>query len=262
MNMKVLFIGATGRLGQEVVPFLSERHELSLAAFGGGEMVGRQVHDLDITDLEALSQVLKNEEGPFDAIVNCAIAPYRNVNSHDHDQHFDYFQKCFEINARGAWYIYEAAALAGVPKVVYISSMSAVMGNPTPDRVDASTRDQPADMYAACKIFGEHSGRYYAHRPEAEGPRVNVICLRLGNFHTPDQAYSERRFQSVWYRGLMSDTRDVASAIDCALKADIQYGVYTIVSDADPALVDQSMNAELGYKPGWKSTPEGMLPVE
>jgi nucleoside-diphosphate-sugar epimerase len=261
--MKVLFIGATGVIGRQVVPILKEQFELTLVARGGGEIAGLPANDLDITDFEATEALVKAGDAngePFDAIVNCAIAPYKNKDLKIREVRHAYAEDCIEVNARGAYHIYEAAARAEVPKVVYIASMTAVLGHPFPDFIDESTRDHPANIYASAKLFGEHVGRYYAYRHENEGANLQVICLRLGqpyrNFTRHDEKWPERS-----NRGLVSHFEDIAQGIQLALELDTKYGVYPIISASDTPFVDPKLYAELGYSPRWTFTSEGIFPV-
>jgi nucleoside-diphosphate-sugar epimerase len=261
--MNVLFVGATGIVGRQVVPVLKEHHNLTLAALGRGETAGLPVVDIDITDFEAVEALIAagTADGePFDAVVNCAIADHSKRDMKNPDVKLHYFEHCIEVNARGAYHLYEASARAQVQRVVYISSLTAVLGPPRRTVIDESTRDQPNDVYAACKVFGEHVGRYYAYRPEAEGRSLRVFGLRLGqpykSFDHRDDEWTHRR-----RRGLPTHADDIAQAILRSLEIDIQYGVYPIVSASDTPMIDPKAYAELGYKPGWIFTSEGIFPT-
>jgi uronate dehydrogenase len=262
--MKVLFVGATGIVGQQVVPTLVDKYELTLTALGGGEIAGLPVIDLDITNFEAVEKLFKAgaaDGQPFDAIVNCAIANHRGIKKREVEDRRRYYESCIEVNARGAYHICEAAARASIPRIVYISSLTAVTGAPRRSFIDETSRDQPNDVYAACKVFGEHVGRYYAYRPEAEGNSVRMLCLRLGQ---PYRSFS--RWDDTWHEGdrgraLATHADDIAGAIDRALQVDVQYGVYSITSDSDNPWIDPKVNEELGYKPIWKFTREGLVPI-
>jgi nucleoside-diphosphate-sugar epimerase len=262
--MNILFIGADGTVGRQVAPILKQRFNLTLAALDSGEVAGLPVTAVDITDMAALEAVVNagTAQGkPFDAIVNCAIADYRDPARYSHEGRHVYTESCIEINARGAYHVFEAAARAEVPRVVYISSMTAVLGPPLLKVIDKTTRDQPNSMYAVCKMFGEHTGRYYAYRPAEEGAQVQAICLRLGQ---PYKSFLE--IDDTWptnpERYLVTHADDIAHAIGRSLEVDLQFGVFTIVSQSDLPFVDPKVNAELGYKPRWNFTAEGILPIE
>jgi uronate dehydrogenase len=262
--MNVLFLGATGTIGRQVVPILKEHFALTLAAKGGGEIDGMPVIDLDISDFEATEALVKAgavDGHPFDAIVNSAISPHGEADYSSKEGRYIYAEKCIDINARGAYYVFEAAARARVSKVVYISSLTVVMGAPTTDYFDAGRRDTPRGIYGCTKLFGEHVGRYYAYRSEQEGHSFQVLCLRLGqpyrsfkNSDTPEGLRDNR--------GINVHYEDVAQAIHRALEIDMQYGVFSIISDSDKPKVDPVLYTGLGYKPAWRSTEAGIFPVD
>lgn len=268
--MKVLYLGATGLVGQNVVPILQEKFSLTLAAKGGGSIAGMPVLDVDVTDFEAVNALICNgtaEGEPFDAIVNCVIADYRNYNQRDPEEAHRYHEQCIDINARGAYHIYEAAWRAKVPKVVYIGSLTAILGQPYYERLDAESRERPANVYASAKLFGEHVGRTYAfrenlHLSREEQQQMQVLCLRLGQPQRAGTTFRRRYVRRRAFTGSLAvDMRDIAQAIDCALHSKVRFGTYAIVSEAEQNCVDPELYRELGYRPQWKFTKEGVVPV-
>lgn len=267
--MKVLYLGATGLVGQSVMPILKEKFDLTLAAKGGGTVEGMSVIDIDIADFEAVCALIQKgtaEGEPFDAVVNCVIADYRNYDQWDPDESHEYHERCIDINARGAYHIYEAAWRAKIPKVVYIGSLTAVLGKPFYGQLDMESRERPANVYAATKLFGEHVGRTYAYPFNWTEQRMQVLCLRLGHPYRTGTPFakgdeSDRRRFSGGSVGV--DMRDIAQAIDCALCSQVRFGVYPIVSaGGEREYVNPELYEELGYQPKWKFTEEGVVPNE
>ena len=173
----------------------------------------------------------------------------------------DYQERCIEVNARGSYHIYEAAARAKVPRVVYISSMTAVFGLPRYETIDENARERPRDVYAACKIFGEHVGRTYAF-PRSSDFALQVLCLRLGMPY-PVFTGSDNAWQNnIGRRGAIVHIGDVAQAIRCALTTEVHFGVYPIVSASDKTYIDPHLYTELGYRPEWKFSGEGLSRAE
>lgn len=253
--MKVLFIGATGLVGSHAVSILKDNFEITPAALGGGEVAGMTVQDIDIVNWEAINSLVQNgapNGGAFDAVVYCATADFHNLNLKDPECRRRYYENCIEVNARGAYHVYEAAWRAGVSRVVHIGSMTALLGRPYYDYIDSKTPDRPNDLYAATKIFGENVGRSYAFPPPHIERSMKVLCLRLAQPSVENEPRTLRWIDSKESCASAADVRDIASAIKCCLTTDVQYGVYPIVSLADMEFISPDSYEELGYKPQWK----------
>jgi len=266
--MKVLFIGATGLVGSHVVPFLKDEFDLSLAAYTSGTVEGMNVTAVDICDWEAIESFIKNgtsDGEKFDAVVYCATANYRENNHRDPEGRRLYYENCIEVNVRGAYHVFEAAWRAKIPKVVHIGSTTSQMGRPQRETIGAEVINQANDLYAASKIFGEQVGRSYVFPPfgkgesrERETQTMQVLCLRLGQPFTSKEQ---------WARSPHKGTRqavfvgDIAGAIACALRSEVSYGVYPIISAVNDPWVLPEAYAELGYSPHWKFTEEGLIEI-
>jgi len=253
--MKVLFIGATGLVGSHTVAILKDKFDIIPAAIDGGEVAGLPVQQVDIVQWQDIEALLKNgapDGGKFDAVVYCATADYHHINRREAEGLRHYFENCIEVNARGAYHVFEAAWRAGVSRVVHIGSLTAYLGQPTYKYIDVDTADRPNDLYAATKIFGENVGRSYAFRQPDSGQSMKVLCLRLAQPSAENEPRTLAWVHSKESCGWAADVRDIASAIECCLTADLQYGVYPVVSLADETRVAPALYAELGYKPQWK----------
>jgi uronate dehydrogenase len=207
----------------------------------------------DLTDFESTLDVLSRDR--FDAVVNCAIADYRGINWDDPESVRGYYERCIEINARGSYHLLEAASRTQVGRCVYISSLTAVMGRPLYDFVSRDAAPRPRDLYSVSKLFGEQLGETYAHR---ESNALRVLCLRLGqpypSFTDSDEKWNENEFS----RAIMVHSDDIAQAIAGALRADVSYGVYPIISRSDSTWIDTSRSEEIGYVPRWNFTAQGI----
>lgn len=266
--MKVLFIGATGLVGSHVIPFLKDDFELSLAAISSGKVEGIDVSAVDICDWEAIETFIK--DGPsdgdkFDAIVYCATANYREHKHSEPEGRRLYFENCIDVNVRGSYHVFEAAWRAKVPKVVHIGSTTSHMGRPRIEKVTAEVINQANDLYAASKIFGEQVGRSYVFRPygkqesrEGETQTIQVLCLRLGQPYISEEQWMSSPFKGTRQPAYVGD---IARAIASALRSDVEYGVYPVVSEVDDPWVLPEAYAEIGYSPGWKFTVEGLVEI-
>jgi nucleoside-diphosphate-sugar epimerase len=260
--MKVLLVGATGVIGSQIVPFLKERFDLQLAAFGGGEVDGLSVEHCDITNWPLLCGYLNSD---LDAVINCAIAPYTGVDYSDDDSRHEYYHACLDINARGAYNLFEAAWRARVRKFVYISSMTAVLGKPEYAYIERDAPERPNNLYAASKLLGEHAGRFFAFRRPEHDPdyAMRVLCLRLGMPFPSRGPTDDDWHQNERTRSLMVHVEDVAQAVSLALESKAAvYDVLPVVSRSDVRFVDLSKTSELGYQPRWLFTQDGMSRAE
>lgn len=265
--MNVLYIGASGLVGSHVVPILAENFHLTLTGYAADEIDGMPVLPLDLTQWDATEALVRdgNANGqPFDAVVYCATANYRENDLRDPEGRRRYYENCIEVNARGAYHVFEAAWRADVPRVIHVGSMTSYLGPPVYEYIDLDTRDRPNDLYAATKVFGEHVGRSYVFRPrhgrriqtDAEMNRsMQVLCLRLGQPFAKESNWKPRPGRT---HRVPVHMEDIAQAIDCALRVDVRYGVYPIVSEVEIPFIDPGTYAELGYQPRWRFDSEGV----
>ena len=244
--MRVLFLGATGGVGQRVVPLLSANFDLTLAALEPGQIGASKVLPVDIRDYDATLALLRSAK--VDAVVNCAVADYRTFrNLKDPVVAHAYHTSTLEVNAAGAYHLYEAAARAGVRKFVFISSMTVICGDPLYDQPAGDEPGRPANVYACTKLFGEHLGEVYAKKYG-----MSVTCLRLGQPYPLKTSHDTRWLANDWARGMMVHMVDVASAIECALHHTTPYSVHAIVSASDTPWLQRAEVPELGYSPRFR----------
>lgn len=250
--MKVLFIGATGNVGSRAVPALRAEHEVIAAAVGGGEVGGQAVHNLDITDFEAVLKLVSETQA--DALVNCAIADYRGSSSNlPPEQRHDYFNSTIEVNVRGAYHLYEAARRFGVPKVVFISSMTTILGEPRYQTVHGDDPPHPVDFYACTKLFGEQLGRVYGTQHG-----LSVTCLRLANPCPLNTDVEKRLYSNPAAHGRLVHFDDITAAIRGALVQEGPFHTYAIASDAATPFVVPTAIPELNYVPAYYASHDGM----
>jgi uronate dehydrogenase len=204
----------------------------------------------DLTDSEQVAKVSKG----VDAIVHLAIASRRNykfgrevLTEKDEREEHQFHLDSIEVNIKGTYNLFRAAKLASVRQVVYVSSLTVVMGKPPIDGYPELATPHPLSLYGASKLFGEHLGEVFSREHG-----MNVICLRLGQPYPfgEDPREKERKFRPE-YRGALLGLEDIAQAIECSLKAThIKFGSYNIVSESAWRNIDISAaTRDLGYVP-------------
>jgi nucleoside-diphosphate-sugar epimerase len=186
--MRVLIIGGAGMVGQKLANRLADDtvwagkiNELILydvvsaqkpdAAFAIKTMTGSLADASQSQTLAALKP---------DLIFHLAA-----IVSGDAEKNFE---KGWDINARGSWYLLEALraehdASAGsyVPKLIFTSSI-AVFGPPFPDKIGDDFLCAPMTSYGAQKAMTELLVADYSRKGMIEGlsVRLPTICVRPG----------------------------------------------------------------------------------
>ena len=144
--MTILVTGANGQLGSEMRLVAAESKDRYIFT-DVVELPGVETVKLDITDLEALRTIVK--ENDVKAIVNCAA--YTNVDKAEEDQEF-----CALLNAKAPENL--AVAMKEVDGLlVHVSTDYVFGGDPynTPCREDQ--KGTPTGVYGLTKLQGEQA---------------------------------------------------------------------------------------------------------
>ena len=227
--MRILVIGAGGLVGRAILPELQAGHEvLPFDNRALPDVPGATTGDvLDLDSLVAAS-------AGTDAIVHLAIAarqPGQAIES--------FCDRQFDINVKGTYHALEAARLNEVPRFVYASSLTVVMGHPDEVFVGADTPARPWDIYGVTKYMGEVLCEHYARERG-----LSVVCLRLG---TPIMA----RDPASTFNPTFVSSRDVAHAFRLAVEAPgMGFEVFHIVAESSQRRWDIAKAHEgLGFRP-------------
>jgi UDP-glucose 4-epimerase len=200
----ILVTGGSGTLGRALAPRLSSEGwgvriaDLSPPPDGSGQFVK--------TDLRRPDDVRRAVDG-VDAILHGAA--WHGVHLRDHPA-----RDFWELNVDGTFNVLEAAAEAGVGRVVLSSTMGVYGESSRPDDDDAAIRVhealplRPGDIYGQSKVLAERLVAFYDRTRGLRG-----IALRYGMFVPEPFAHYGIR---MLYGGV--DARDTASANIAALK--------------------------------------------
>ena len=160
---KVLLTGAAGRVGSILRAHWGDRYGLRLAD-------ARPIEDLashesfvqfDIAELDAFRAGCEG----IDTVVHLAADPSTQG---------EFYSSLLHKNIIGAYNAFEAARQAGCSRVVFASSVNAVVGHLGRRMVDQNSPVYPTNVYGATKCWGEALGRVYA---DQHG--LSCICVRL-----------------------------------------------------------------------------------
>ncbi|CAA9577066.1 MAG: UDP-glucose 4-epimerase [uncultured Thermomicrobiales bacterium] len=164
---RVLLTGAAGRIGTAFREEMGARYVFRLAdrtLDGLAEGRGHETLAFDIADLAACRRACAG----IDTVVHLAADPSMRA---------DFYESLLENNFKGTFNIFRAAADGGCRRVVFASSINAVMGYPADVQVKPDDPIRPPNVYGVSKCFGEALGRYFA---DQEG--LSVICVRIGYY--------------------------------------------------------------------------------
>jgi uronate dehydrogenase len=222
----ILLTGGSGRIGRCLRFALRGEYRLILFNrsviddLGPTETLVRG----DTTDAAAVEAAAAGADVIVDMAGVSDMAPFR--------------EKLLPTNILGTYNVFEAARVAGVPRVVYASTHHVVGYYSAGQRFDETVPYRPSSMYGVTKCFAEATGRLYADKAG-----LQVVCLRIGFFQ--DRPLEERHL-AVWISpGDMA--RLVRSAVEAA---DVHYEVVYGVSNNTRCWWDLSRAREvLGYRP-------------
>ena len=177
MTKRVLITGMSGLIGGLLKTHLTDKGGYELTALNRSPVEGVKTFQSDITDLESIAPAFDNQ----DVVVH--LAAYLGSQEWEH-QH--------SVNVVGTYNVFEAARRAGVKRVVFASSGSAIRGfervspykeiaegsyHEVPKNFDMITHEQvrPDALYGATKVWGEALGRHFS-----DEYNLSVISVRIG----------------------------------------------------------------------------------
>jgi uronate dehydrogenase len=221
----VLMTGAAGGIGTRLRPLLKGMYpslRLSDVKTPADLVPDEDFVAAELTDLQAVERAVSgvdgivhlggfSVEGPWDTILNSNII--------------------------GCYNLFEAAARAGVQRVVFASSNHAVGFYPRHRRIGIEAAVRPDSRYGVSKAFGEALGALYAFKHG-----LRVTCIRIGNF--ADKPVDQRRL-SIWIA-----PQDLVQLIRIGLEhPDVRHEIFYGISDNPRAWWDNSAAYRLGYRP-------------
>src|SRR5271165_3515963 len=187
--MKVLLTGGSGNLGQTLVPKLLDKGDTPLLLDVRAPPrlnEGAVFIEGSVLDRSKLPEIFRG----CDCIVH--IAAWHGIHEDRGEKNADDF---FDLNVRGAFEVFEAAASLGIDKVVFISTTSVY---------------RPDTLYGRSKILAELIAEdYRKHR------HMNVVTLRPRGFipHWDRAVYARYSDWARWFWKGAVHIDDVATAV-------------------------------------------------
>lgn len=261
---RIVVTGSDGMIGRMVLNAWRESGTYDVVGLARSEGDFTDVL-ADTSDLDALVRAFKGA----DAVVH--LAGSAAVDSSWDD--------VLQSNIIGLRNVFEAARVAGVPRVVFSSSNHAVgtfeMAN-SPDiweindtrQIDHTSELMPDSYYGVSKAYGEAMARYYVDHHGME-----AVCLRIGACTGEDKPVSP---ENLWkperdtedgirearmrIRATWLSNRDCIHLIERSIEADVTWALVYGISDNPRKLWDiEHARDVLGYDPQ-DSPPREVLP--
>jgi nucleoside-diphosphate-sugar epimerase len=196
----------------------------------------------DLTDLNVLVKAFKG----MDVVVHMAADPSGQGG----------WESVLKSNIMGAYNTFEACRLAGVPRIVYASSIQASSGYRQEEpyksfadgKGDVTNRPvvthtmptRPMNIYASSKVWGEGLARIYS---DAHG--MSCLCIRIGWVIKEDKPRPHGA--SIW-----CSQRDIVAINECCINAptDLKYDIFYGMSNNKYLWVDiDHARQAIGYVP-------------
>jgi nucleoside-diphosphate-sugar epimerase len=232
--LRVLVTGAAGDIGAQLTArlpaLLGPAWELVLADLRPSPDAVPPVAPLDITDLDAFTEACAG----IDTLVHLA-------GERDHAASWD---RLLGPNVVGAHHAFEAARRAGCRRVVFASSVHAVIGYPPDVVITPEQAPRPETLYGATKVWAEALAHVYASQHE-----LSCLCFRIGWAGSPDDT---TKLELAAAREVYLTYDDAARLVAACVRApdDVRFGVFHATSANRRNRLDlTSTRAVLGYDP-------------
>jgi uronate dehydrogenase len=237
---KKLFVtGAAGRVGTALRVHLRERYDFRLlfhSTIPDDIPPEDEVVVSDVTDFPAMMEATEG----VDVIVHLALASWSGGTMRLEASRA---RGALDVDMKGAYHLFEAARINGVPTVVFASTNHVTGINEREGICSHPDRPvRPDSIYGAGKAFGEALGRCYV-----DNYGLRVFCLRIANFNGRDEP--GRIYEPGYSRWL--SPRDLAQLTwRCIEAEDLNWGIFYGVSRGAEKKWDRSNARELlGYEP-------------
>lgn len=233
-RLKVLFLGATGRIGpgiiEEYLKGYKRDYEIILGIHKKSESYGLKTVEVDLVNIKRLKKAMKG----IDVVINFAANADQNAT----------FEETLKPNIIGAYNVFEAARQANVKRVIFASSIHAVKGYSHKHAVQSEEPPKPLNFYGASKAYGEALCYVFSQK------NLSCIGIRIGAYVSNDKqenvCYTRKDY------GHVISQRDLAQLIHKSILAPkkLNYAILSGISNDKHKHLELSKTKKLvGYKP-------------
>jgi uronate dehydrogenase len=163
MKKRILITGGLGTMGRCIAEGLEKTGEYEVLRGTRKDGDGKSIVHIDYENPESLVEVLKGVH----TVIHMAFHL-----GYDH-----FLENHIGSNLTNAYYLYEAARINGVKRVIFASSNHIFGFYKKGDHITSDSKYRPDGSYGLSKVFVETLGRYYSDRFG-----ISVFNIRIGNF--------------------------------------------------------------------------------
>lgn len=233
-RQRVLMTGAAGRIGSSFYAHAAGTYQFRLTDLHTDGLRidladGDEVKPLDVSDLAACQAACQG----IDTVVHLAASA---------SPQSDFYDSLLDNSIKGTYNIFRAAADRGCRRVVFASSVHAVMGYPPEVQSNPGSPLKPINMYGVSKCFGEAVAHCFAY---AEG--LSSIAVRIASY---DAEWFRNELTPENLSGYLSH-RDLNQLLElCITTPDIPFAIVNGLSNNRFKRMDLTSTRDLlGYEP-------------
>ena len=235
MTKRILITGSSGAIGRPVCRHLLELgHQVRGLDLIANPELGDQVV-ADLSDRELVRQAVSG----MDTVLHLAAYP----------DDADFIDHLLAPNVLGLYHVCDAAANAGVGRLVLASSLQVISGLKAKHTIGIADGAAPTNHYALTKVWAEQMGQMYARVH-----KLSVILVRIGWF--PRNTGEARRLvDNPRGQQLYLSHPDAARFFQCCVEADAPHPGHaetvfaTSLPATSPRLDLEPARRLLGYVP-------------
>lgn len=237
----VLLTGAGGSIGKgyrdAYLRSYREHYRLRLGVHNPRELDDDRFDDISTLAIEDMRSVARACR-EVDVVVHLAASP---------DWQGEFRSELHDPNIVGAYNVFEAARKAGVRRIVYASSVHAIMGYPVDYQAHSDDPPRADTMYGVTKVFGEALCSSYAYEHG-----MSCIAIRIGAYVADADRQKVVESDNPQLLDIVISERDMTQLIHRCIVApdDVRYAIVHGLSDNRFKRMDlESTRALLGYTP-------------
>ncbi len=207
----VLLTGAAGQIGGG---FRDWWHGHAREAYGLRLAVHRPLDDPRFEDVRVVEleqpEVVEAACQGVDTVIHLAANPEPTA---------DFCEELIEPNIVGTYHLFEGARRAGVRRIVFASSVHAILAHPADYQVHAHDAPRPDCLYGATKVFGEALCAVYHHRHG-----MSCLAVRIGGYVPDAEVAKHRREAEPGAQAISVSQRDLCQLLHRCVMAPSELG--------------------------------------